>query len=552
MGIFDWAGDAVKAAGHAIESGVEAVADATGSIGDALASIPVVGGLLDAIYSPLASPFKMTDNLLQGVSLDKVIMRQLEEGLNDAKAIAPYAQIVISFFPGIGPIASAAIGIAVSLANGRTIDQALLDGVESALPGGPLAKMAFDAAKSAINGDSIDQIAISALPIPDTAKKLVSAGLDVVTKLAKGNKIDDVLMAEAMKVIPEQGRIALQAAMKAVEGGKISDILMQAAQDEMKTLPGDQAKLVAQAIGIGMAFAQGQNIQNDIMNLVSKQDFVRVFEKKGTDFAAANPVIAAARNFNIPGTQAFDVATGLMQVVKLPRSVLLAARTAFQTADELKGFDIGVSTYMGAVIAKYATPDAQKDAVKLNDVLKNYVNNSNFNLATMTYTNQMATAANKVDAVKTTQALKDYVNNSANTLSAFKVGAPVPPPPPAVVAAAPTLSPDVIARIKLLPKATADTLLIIAKTNPGIAAAFAAPTDATKAAYYATMGMIKQTADNKESMAKDMIQNPNAKDGVELAVAQVTAAKETSNGTIWIGVGLGTAVLGGLYFASRK
>jgi hypothetical protein len=69
----------------------------------------------------------------------------------------------MSFVPGVGSGVSAAIGAAQALADGRPIDEAILAGAKSALPGGPMAQMAFDAAWGLAHGRPMDTSLLGAL-----------------------------------------------------------------------------------------------------------------------------------------------------------------------------------------------------------------------------------------------------------------------------------------------------------------------------------------------------------------------------------------------------
>ncbi len=497
MSVWDWVGDAVDTAGRAVSD-----------VADALGSVPIVGGLLEAVFSPLAAPFKIADNIAKGVSLDKVIMRQLEDGLNAAKTIAPYVQAVISFVPGIGPIASGAMGVAIALANGRRIDQALLDGAKSALPGGPLAKMAFDAAQAAIEGKSVQEIGIAALPIPDQAKTLIASGLDVVSKLAAGQNISKSLLDAAMKQLPPAAQTAAKAAIAAGEGGKVSDILLDVASDAMADLPEEQRKAVKNALGIGMALAQGRNIQNAVENLVTSDEFISAFAGVGKDFAVANPVLNAARGMST-GSNGFDVAIGLMAKRDLKRFILATAREAFR-GDDLKGFDLGVSAYRGMVLQRfyklYGSP-------AISQPLREFIKSRpDLNLNNFVETKGIMPTTKATEASST---LKSYIDSRNLGLSSLRVDAPTQSVLNPIPAAAPPLS-TLSEKLALIYKATG---------NPVMQAASQVVTPQTEAAHAITLGMMGQSADNKQTMMATIIQTPDGKNGATLAVAQVQVAR---------------------------
>jgi hypothetical protein len=100
-------------------------------------------------------------------TLSAVASKALAPALTIIKSVAgpvlPYVQSVISFVPGVGTGISAALGAAQALADGRPIDEAIIAGAKSAIPGGPLAQMAFDSAWGLAHGRPIDSAVLGAL-----------------------------------------------------------------------------------------------------------------------------------------------------------------------------------------------------------------------------------------------------------------------------------------------------------------------------------------------------------------------------------------------------
>lgn len=100
-------------------------------------------------------------------TLSAIASKALAPALTVIKSVAgpvlPYVQSVMSFVPGVGTGIAAALGAAQALADGRRIDEALVSGFKSAIPGGPLAQMAFDAAWGLAHGRPIDTTVLGAL-----------------------------------------------------------------------------------------------------------------------------------------------------------------------------------------------------------------------------------------------------------------------------------------------------------------------------------------------------------------------------------------------------
>jgi hypothetical protein len=117
-------------------------------------------------------------------TLSAVASKALAPALTVIKSVVgpvlPYVQSVLSFVPGVGTGISAALGAAQALADGRPIDEAIIAGAKSAIPGGPLAQMAFDSAWGLAHGRPIDSSVLSAmraqLPTP-FAQRAFDTGL---------------------------------------------------------------------------------------------------------------------------------------------------------------------------------------------------------------------------------------------------------------------------------------------------------------------------------------------------------------------------------------
>lgn len=217
-----WIGNVVKCAGRDINQATNAVTTESGKVGAALNKIPVVGGVLHALYD---ATFEGTFGLLVmteqvtvgGQRVDRVVLAHLKSQLADFKEIGPYAQMVLSFIPGVGQGISAAIGCGLALANGQPISKALIAGVKGAIPGGPLAQMAFEAATdtaqaviehrkisfSSVVSEGVDVITAGLdLPIPDIAKQALEGGLQCAGQLCQGKRLDKALVSSFASALP--------------------------------------------------------------------------------------------------------------------------------------------------------------------------------------------------------------------------------------------------------------------------------------------------------------------------------------------------------------
>ena len=94
--------NAAKTAGRAAHSVTHIASVATGEIGKGLGEIPVVGGAVKGVYNlSIGGPIKFANEIASGARVDKAALRHLKSQLADVKAVAPYAQTVLSLVPGV-------------------------------------------------------------------------------------------------------------------------------------------------------------------------------------------------------------------------------------------------------------------------------------------------------------------------------------------------------------------------------------------------------------------------------------------------------------------
>lgn len=296
----------LKAAGKA----VSVPANIVGQGAKAIKKVPVVGAGLHSVYdTTVAGPFKVADAVVKGKRLDKVAYDHFKDQVKNAQDIAPYAQMVVSVVPALGPGVSGAIGAANALSKGQPITDAIIEGARGALPGGPLAAAAFDVAVAAAKGQPIDAVAINAIPgLTPEQKKLVVAGLRTTKDVMNGKRLDEALLNNALDALPKEAQMAAKA---------------------------------------GMALAQGQSLQK-----IAAQQAPFIMEKlgaTGAKIASENPVFKAglaAIPQDHEAIRGFKQGVGLMSH-KITPVALKAARKAL-TSKEKAGFDVALATAIGS------------------------------------------------------------------------------------------------------------------------------------------------------------------------------------------------------------
>lgn len=301
----DFVDHALDSAGKAAGSAVGIVTDAAGTIGDGLKYIPVIGPLYSAIWTHVTSPLAVLDGIVQGNPIDRVALDTLHREVKVAKDIAPYAQTAIQFVPGVGPVASGAISAGIALANGQTLDEALIEGVKGAIPGGPLAKAAFDTGRAALQGKDIKEIALSqvgplvnsiGVPVPPLASKAIAAGLHVAQGAAQGQPVDSMLVSEVIEQLPPEERGAARLARDMANGAKLSDILLESGQKMLLQNAPDavKSKQLSDALKVGIAVGTAKHYQNAYREEAANQ--TPFLAQAGAQLTAADAAMKAAQD----------------------------------------------------------------------------------------------------------------------------------------------------------------------------------------------------------------------------------------------------------------
>jgi nucleoid-associated protein YgaU len=243
-GLFSSIGKAFKSVGKAIGKPLAAVTKVVTTpitapaklLGKAVKNVPVLGTIVNATNQIALSPIAVTQAVLEGGRIDRVVLNNLKQQLASVKTLAPYIQTVISFVPGIGTGVSAAIGAGLALAEGKNITEAMMAGVKGAIPGGPAAQAAFGVATAAIQGKPIDQIALAALPIPEAQKKLLAQGLSAAKDIAKGKNVAHSIVDNAIKSLPPQYAKAVQIGLAMGQAKNLQEALKVGAKSAATNL----------------------------------------------------------------------------------------------------------------------------------------------------------------------------------------------------------------------------------------------------------------------------------------------------------------------------
>lgn len=309
---------------------IKDVAKAGRTIGRTVGKVPVVGGGLKGVFDlTLNAPFQVAGKIANGDRLDRVALATLKSHVQSVKAVAPYAQTVISFVPVVGPGVSAGLGAGLALASGQPITAALAEGVKSALPGGALAKGIFDASAAVVQGKPIDQIVLSTLPLDAQSKKGLAMALDISKRLASGQRVDTALIAQADKAI--------------------------------SLLPIDAQK----SFKIGTALAEAQKLQKIAAQHVDTRALTSL-AKGGANIIKTSPVLASASTVlkSDDAKKGYALAMGVLQHPK-PQPFHVAAIRQRLNPTQRQGFDMAVSVRSGMAATRLDAPPSAPPAQQL-------------------------------------------------------------------------------------------------------------------------------------------------------------------------------------------
>lgn len=373
--------NAVKVAGRAIGHAMDAIVDAEHEVSKLIARIPYVGGplamIFDAGFHLATGPMVMTvDIAIKGKRIDRAFMDHVKQQLQDFKNVGPYVQMVVSLVPGWGTAVSAAIGMGLALANGQPIDQVILAGVSSALPGGPLAKAAVSLAYSGIHaaitkeklnvaslGSMAMGAAADALSLPPMAKNALMAGVKMAGDICNGVKPEVAISHGVIDAlpIPKLAKDALQEAdsiaLDLAHGKRVDKTLLSHVGNVANLLPINDAKLKAQLVNVartGQSMLEGVKPEIALMSALKNGAADALIELGGkalpadarkalnTGLSIGNGVVHQARKLEqLVSSGTTDKLLKLGTDWAKSHPAVLEARKLASAGAGVRGFDIG-------------------------------------------------------------------------------------------------------------------------------------------------------------------------------------------------------------------
>lgn len=192
----------------------------------------------------------------------------LEAAWSDVLEVLPIAArgiaMVASYIPVYGTAISCLINTTVSLAEGQTVDQSIIDGIGGALPGQPTSGMVYRAGVAIGRGERIDHVAIEALVPDKSVRDVLRVADEVVYGIASGQKVTDVAYNTIHQNLPPEAQQGMDYARRVINGENIPQMVLSEAEQVVVTRVRSEAQTILET-----ARAQGGDALNSAQATVN-------------------------------------------------------------------------------------------------------------------------------------------------------------------------------------------------------------------------------------------------------------------------------------------
>jgi hypothetical protein len=158
----------------------------------------------------------------------------LERAWSDILDAIPIAArglaMIASYIPVYGTALSLVINTTVSLAEGETVDQSLVDGIGGALPGQPTSGMVYKAGVAVAKGERLDHVAIDALNLDKSVTDVLKAADEALYSIATGQRINDVVYSAVHQFLPPEAQQGMDYARRFINGENVPEMILSQAE----------------------------------------------------------------------------------------------------------------------------------------------------------------------------------------------------------------------------------------------------------------------------------------------------------------------------------
>jgi hypothetical protein len=180
----------------------------------------------------------------------------LESAWSDILAALPVAArglaMIASYIPVYGTALSLVINTTVSLAEGETVDEALIDGIGGALPGQPTSGMVYKAGVAVAKGERLVHVFIEGLNLDRSVTDLLKAADEALYNIVTGQSISDVAYNTVHQFLPPEAQQGMDLARRFINGENVPEmILSQAEQVVADSVKNSARSLLEEAKALG-------------------------------------------------------------------------------------------------------------------------------------------------------------------------------------------------------------------------------------------------------------------------------------------------------------
>ena len=176
----------------------------------------------------------------------------LEGAWSDILEVLPVAArgiaMVASYVPVLGTALSMVINTTVSLAEGQSIDQALLDDIGRALPGQPASGMVYQAGVSIAKGERLDHAALNitaaGLGLDKSVTDVLKAADEALYHIATGQNLADAAYGTITQFLPAEAQQGMQLARRFINGENVPEMILSQAEQVVATNVKNEAEFL--------------------------------------------------------------------------------------------------------------------------------------------------------------------------------------------------------------------------------------------------------------------------------------------------------------------
>ena len=176
--------------------------------------------------------------------------------------------MIASYIPIYGTALSFAINTSVSLAEGESVNQSLIDGIGGALPGQPTSGMVYKAGVAIAQGERVGDVFIDSLNLDSSVTAALKVADQVLYGLAAGENVTNVAYQAIQQVLPPEAQQGMDYARRFIGGEDVPQMILSQAEQVVADGVKDKARAILErANGQGAeALSAAQAEVNSIYN----------------------------------------------------------------------------------------------------------------------------------------------------------------------------------------------------------------------------------------------------------------------------------------------